>query len=63
MGYRSNLDAGTAIGVVSGATLGAIIGSYITDDTYIIVAKVTIGLNETTESNRKTINFGSSPKL
>jgi len=63
MGYRSSMDAGTAIGVVSGATLGAIIGSYITDDTYIIVAKVTIGLNEATESNGKSINFGSSPKL
>ena len=57
MGYRSSMDAGTAIGVVSGATLGAIIGSYITDDTYIIVAKVTIGLNEATESNGKSINI------
>tara|TARA_B100000315_G_C14504297_1_gene553843 strand:+ start:452 stop:1180 length:729 start_codon:yes stop_codon:yes gene_type:complete len=63
IGYRSKADAGTAIGVVSGATLGAIIGSYITDDTYIIVAKVTIGLNETKESDGKSITFGSSPKL
>jgi hypothetical protein len=63
VGYRSSLDAGTAIGVVSGATLGAIIGSYITDDTYVIVAKVTIGLNESSESDQKSITFGSSPKL
>jgi hypothetical protein len=31
-------------GTVAGATLGSILGSYITDDTYIIVAEVTVGL-------------------
>ncbi len=34
----------TASGIVAGATLGGIIGSFITDDTYIIIADVTIGV-------------------
>ncbi|MDA1324074.1 MAG: complement resistance protein TraT [Proteobacteria bacterium] len=33
-----------AAGTIAGATLGSIIGSFITDDTYIIVAKVTFGI-------------------
>ena len=40
-----------------------IIGYLIVRKSNIIVAKVTIGLNEATESNGKSINFGSSPKL
>jgi hypothetical protein len=34
----------TAAGLIAGATLGTIIGSYVTDDTYIIVAEVTFGI-------------------
>jgi len=34
----------TASGILAGATLGGIIGSYVTDDTYIIVAEVTFGI-------------------
>lgn len=33
-----------ASGTIAGATLGSIIGSFVTDDTYIIVAKVTFGI-------------------
>jgi len=44
IGYRSNATAGTAIGLFTGATLGSIIGSYVTDDTYIILVDVNIGI-------------------
>jgi hypothetical protein len=33
-----------AVGTIGGATLGSIIGSYVTDETYIIVARATFGI-------------------
>ena len=39
---RDAIAIGT--GALAGATLGTIIGSYVTDDTYIIVSKVTFGI-------------------
>lgn len=63
-GYRS--DAGTATGILVGATLGSILGSYVTDDTYIIVAEVSFGVTDSigdAQLDKKTITFGSSPKL
>jgi hypothetical protein len=61
-GFRSDVDAGTAIGVVSGATLGHILGSFVTDDTYIIVAQVTVAsIKEPLKGEGKTILFGRSP--
>lgn len=62
-GYRSGARAGTAIGVLGGATLGAIAGSYVTDDTYIIVARVNIGIIKRLGSHKKQITFSSSPNL
>jgi hypothetical protein len=62
-GYKSSTDAGAAIGILSGATLGAIIGSNIKDDTYIIVTKINIGIKDTAKKDSKRITFGSSPKL
>lgn len=62
-GYKSSVDAGAAIGILSGATLGAIIGSNIKDDTYIIITKINIGIKETAKTDSKSITFGSSPKL
>jgi len=60
-GYRSDASAGTAIGILSGATLGAILGSYVTEDTYIVIAEVNIGI-VTPESgeSKTTIVFSSS---
>jgi hypothetical protein len=56
--------AAEGIGLVAGATLGAIAGSYVTDDTYIVVAKVNIGiLDQKSGKTVKTISFSSSPKL
>jgi hypothetical protein len=60
-GYRSSAEAGTAIGAVTGATLGYIIGSYDTQDTYIVIAKVTMGLREAAESGKRSITFSRSP--
>jgi hypothetical protein len=62
-GYRSKARAGEAIGVLSGATLGAIIGSHVTDDTYIIIARVSIGVIDQVKKQGKTVTFSSSPAL
>ncbi len=51
----------TTIGVIGGATLGSIIGSFVTDDTYIFVAKVTVGIIKgTPKRNEKSITFSRS---
>lgn len=65
-GYRSNAVAGTATGMLVGATIGSIIGSNVTDDTYIVIAEVSLGVTDNIGSaggDKKTITFGSSPKL
>lgn len=65
-GYRSDSRAGTATGLLVGATLGSILGSYVTDDTYVIVAEVSFGVTDSigdAQTDKKTITFGSSPKL
>lgn len=62
-GYRSKARAGEAIGVLTGATLGAIAGSYITDDTYVIIIKVTVGIMNRVKNSKKSITFSSSPEL
>lgn len=63
-GRGSNARAAEGIGLVAGATLGAIAGSYVTDDTYIIVAKVNIGiLDQKSGKTVRIISFSSSPKL
>lgn len=53
---------GTVAGVFAGATLGNIIGSYVTDDTYIIISKVTFGEIKTKNIQKKSITFSRSPK-
>jgi len=63
VGYRSKARAGEAIGVLAGATLGAIAGSYVTEDTYIIIAKVSIGIINRLKSQKKTVTFSISPEL
>ncbi|MFH2061057.1 MAG: complement resistance protein TraT [Pseudomonadota bacterium] len=60
-GYRSDTKAGTAIGILSGVALGAIIGSYVTDDTYIVISEINIGLIKPESGESKTtIIFSSS---
>jgi hypothetical protein len=56
-----NTTLGAAGGVIAGATLGSIVGSYVTDDTYIVVAHVTLGVKEAGEGEtKKKIVFSSS---
>jgi hypothetical protein len=64
-GYRSNSAGSTFGGIVLGATIGSILGSYVTEDTYIIIAEVSIGVTDNVAGNtdKKTITFGSSPKM
>lgn len=64
-GNRSSSPGATASGLIVGATLGSILGSYITEDTYMIVAEVSIGVTDSVgeTSDKKTITFGSSPKM
>jgi len=53
---------GTAAGVLAGATFGHIVGSYATEDTYIIVAEVTFAIvKEPLTRPSKTIVFSRSP--
>lgn len=58
----SRTDIG--IGAVSGVTLGTIVGSYVTDDTYIIVTDVTVATvrDRTTAKPSKTVTFSRSPQ-
>ncbi len=61
-GYNSDGGFGAAVGTVAGATLGSIIGSFVTDDTYIIVADVTFGVIKESISS-KTITFSNSTDI
>ena len=59
----SGRGGGVAVagGVVAGATLGAIVGSYNTEDTYIIVAQVNLGVTDAKRGKKTTsITFGES---
>lgn len=42
--HRRDGDLVTATGAVAGATLGSLLGSFVTDDTYMIVTGVTVGV-------------------
>ncbi|WP_291328350.1 complement resistance protein TraT [Desulfovibrio sp. UCD-KL4C] len=52
---------GAILGTAGGATVGTILGSYSTEDTYIMVADVAIGLVDTLAKRKKyVINFGDT---
>jgi len=58
---RDALVGGT-VGVLSGATFGSIVGSFVTEDTYIIVTQVTVAMiREPRKESSKTIVFSRSP--
>jgi len=62
-GYRSEARAGTAIGIVSGLTLGALLGSNVTQDTYIVVADASIGIvDQGRGQTETTVTFGGQPR-
>ncbi|WP_027721267.1 complement resistance protein TraT [Maridesulfovibrio zosterae] len=51
----------TVIGAASGASIGAIAGQYATQDTYIMIAEVGLGLVDKTAKRKKyVINFGDT---
>jgi hypothetical protein len=52
----------TLAGTVAGATLGAIAGSYVTEDTYMVVLEVSIAIiDQNLGTTTRTITFSSSP--
>ncbi len=63
-GQRSRTMGGRAIGTFSGATLGAILGSFVQEDTYIIVSDVNVATIKERFSSKpaKTVTFSRSPK-
>ena len=64
VGYRSPARAGTAIGILSGATIGAIIGSTQVENTYIVISEVAVARTGASgKSSSRTVVFGSSPPL
>ncbi len=62
-GARANTAYGEDIGLVSGATLGAIVGTHATQDTYMIIARVTFGSVKKAKHSKKTVTFSRSEKL
>lgn len=64
-GYQgSQQSRNMAAGLIGGATLGAIVGSYASDDTYITVAEVTVAVADHYRgTTKKTIRFSASPPL
>jgi hypothetical protein len=60
-GTGGSIEAGAAIGVISGVALGSIIGSYVTEDTYIVIARYNVAVADQYRGEKKTtIVFGSS---
>ncbi|MBI9110824.1 complement resistance protein TraT [Maridesulfovibrio ferrireducens] len=52
---------GAILGTAGGATVGAVLGSYSTEDTYIMVADIAIGLVDSLAKRKKyVINFGDT---
>lgn len=62
-GARSKAAYGRDMGLISGATLGSIIGSHVTEDTYMIIARVTFGSIKKTKGSKRTVTFSRSKKL
>jgi hypothetical protein len=63
VGARGRTEAGTAIGILSGVALGSIVGTYVSEDTYIVVAQVSLRVGNPSESDSsKTIVFDSSKR-
>jgi len=61
--YGGSTNKGNIVASVSGATIGNILGSYITNDTYMVVAEVTFGVVKKYKLSKKRITFSRSRKL
>ncbi|PCI41522.1 MAG: hypothetical protein COB46_03225 [Rhodospirillaceae bacterium] len=61
--YGGATQKGNILASITGATLGHILGSYITDDTYMVVAEVTFGVVKKYRISKKRVTFSRSKKL
>lgn len=61
--YGGASNKGNIIAAITGATVGHILGSYITDDTYMVVAEVTFGVVKEYRISKKRVTFSRSKKL
>jgi hypothetical protein len=56
-------DLATVGAIIGGAALGAIVGTYVREDTYIIVSEVTIGvIDQRRGQTEETLVFGASKR-
>lgn len=62
-GARSSTAQGQDIGLVTGATVGGILGTHVSEDTYMIVARVTFASVKKSRLSKKTVTFSGSEKL
>lgn len=53
---------GAASGGLAGATFGTVLGSYATEDTYIVIAEVTVSITDRAARGTRSIRFGSDTK-
>jgi len=61
--YGGDTRRGRITGLTSGATLGNVIGSFATEDTYMVVAQVTFGVVKRRKISKKRVTFSRSAKL
>lgn len=60
-GYRQGGTDGSVIGTAGGATAGAVLGSYSTEDTYLMVVDVVVGIMGKPYRKKETvISFGDT---
>lgn len=62
-GERTMGPIDPALGAVSGAAIGSIIGRFVTEDTYMIVAHVTFGVVKKAKKTKKRVTLSRSKKL
>lgn len=61
--YGGATNKGNILATITGATVGHILGSYVTDDTYMVVAEVTFGVVKRRRLSKKRVTFSRSKKL
>ena len=61
--YGGDTPRGVIAATAAGAELGRIIGSFNTEDTYMVVARVTFGVVKPFKESRKRVTFSRSEKL
>ncbi len=62
-GVAQGTQKASAVGLLTGATLGSVAGSYVREDTYIVVASITFGIIKKFKQSRKRVTFSRSETL